>query len=172
MKELLELARLSISSIFSNETIDIDTYNQTEKQGCFVTLKKNKELRGCIGFPIAVLPLNEAIFQAARAAAFEDPRFPPVTESEFEEIKIEVSILTIPEEVKKPYEKNIKIGEDGLIIKDKNQSGLLLPQVAPEWNWNVTQFLEHTCEKAGLEKEAYKDDNTTVEKFQAKIYTE
>jgi len=169
--KLLELARKSISSVFTNELVDIDEYNFKEKQGCFVTIKKNGELRGCIGFPMPVISLNEAIFQAARAAAFEDPRFPPLQESELKEIKIEVSILTVPKQIEPPYEEKIEIGKDGLIVKNKS-SGLLLPQVPVEWKWDKKEFLEHCCEKAGLSKDAYKDKGTIVETFQAEIFEE
>jgi len=160
-KLLIKLARESISSYW---------------QGVFVTLYKNKQLRGCIGFPEPIFPLFEAIIKAARSAAFEDPRFPPLQKEELKHIKIEVSVLTVPAliKVKKPedYLKKIKIGKDGLIIRSTLGSGLLLPQVATEYKWGVEEFLRHLCEKARLKQNAWKDKNNQIYKFQAQIFKE
>jgi len=119
---------------------------------------------------------RKAIFQAARAAAFEDPRFPPVQKEELSDIDIEISVLTVPEliSVEDPseYPGKIKVGEDGLIIRGRYGSGLLLPQVATEWKWDPMQFLKHTCQKAGLASDAYKDLSNKVYKFQAIVFGE
>lgn len=176
-KKLVDLAKLSINSIFDNKTVDLTKYKEfSKKQGVFVTLKKQGELRGCIGYPQAYFPLNEAVNKAAIAAAFEDTRFPEVKKAELKEIEFEISVLTIPERIdaKKPedYLKKIKIGRDGLIIKNRFTSGLLLPQVAPEWGWTVLEFLENTCLKAGLSRNAWKDADVEVYSFQAQIFSE
>ena len=174
---LIKLARESISSYFLQKEPDISIVKQfSDKQGVFVTLYKNKQLRGCIGFPEPVFPLFEAIIKSARSAAFEDPRFPPLQKEELKHIKIEISVLTVPSliEVKKSddYLKKIKIGKDGLIIRSSLGSGLLLPQVATEYNWDVKEFLGHLCEKAWLKQDAWKDINNQIYKFQAQIFKE
>ena len=103
---LIRLSRASISSYFTDETIDKSKTSKFKtKQGVFVTLTIEGKLRGCIGFPEPVLPLQDAIIQSGRAAAFEDPRFEPLTEDEFKEVTIEISILTVPEEIKSMIQK-------------------------------------------------------------------
>lgn len=176
-KKLIELAKKAIILKFENKTPELTDYKEfSKKQGVFVTLKKNGELRGCIGYPLDYYPLNEAIIKAAVAAAFEDTRFPGLTKRELKDIAIEISVLTIPEkiEVKKPedYLKKIKIGRDGLIVKNKFTQGLLLPQVAPEWEWNVLELLENTCLKAGLGRNEWKENDVEIYSFQAQIFTE
>jgi len=174
---LLKLARDSITSYFTKKEIDISKVKKfSKKQGVFVTLTKNNELRGCIGFPEPYLPLYKAVIQAAKSAAFSDPRFMPLQEKELNEIKIEISVLSVPKliEVKKPkeYLKKIKIGEDGLIIRSDYGSGLLLPQVFVEYNCDVKQALEMLCQKAGLPSEAWKNLDNKIYKFQAEILKE
>jgi hypothetical protein len=176
-KLLLALARKSIESYFSKKDIDLAPYDKfSEKQGAFVTLHKDGELRGCIGFPYPVHPLKKAIFNCARSAAFEDPRFDPVVKDELKDIQLEISVLTVPEEitVKKPdeYLKKIKIGEDGLIVKGRYGSGLLLPQVFTEHRCTPQKALEFTCQKAGLPTDAWKDTSNRFFKFQAQIFSE
>jgi len=176
-KLLIKLARKSISSYFLQKEPNIITLKHfSERQGVFVTLYKNEQLRGCIGFPEPVFPLYEAIIKSARSAAFEDSRFPPLQKEELKDIRIEISVLSVPIliEVKKPddYLKKIKIGEDGLIIRSSLGSGLLLPQVATEYKWGVEEFLRHLCEKAWLKQDAWKDTNNRIYKFQAQIFKE
>lgn len=174
-KELLKLARDSIKLYFDGKEVILKE-NIAEKygakQGVFVTLTINDELRGCIGYAEPIYPLAEAILNAARSAAFSDPRFKPLTLEEFNEVKLEVSVLSVPELIKGDYIKNIKVGEDGLIIRGEFTSGLLLPQVATAYEWDAKQFLEHTCEKAGLDKDAWKEKDIQVYKFQAQIFKE
>ena len=178
-KELISLARDSISKHLESKAIVVNDKTKkrySEKQGVFVTLHKNGELRGCIGFPEPVLPLFEAVIQAAKSAAFGDPRFPSLSKEEYKDISVEISVLSIPKliEVDKPedYPKKIKIGKDGLIIRSAFGSGLLLPQVAPEWHWNEEEFLDNTCNKAGLSPEFWKQGNCKIFKFQAQIFKE
>ncbi|MBW2990519.1 AmmeMemoRadiSam system protein A, partial [Candidatus Woesearchaeota archaeon] len=134
------------------------------------------DLRGCIGFPMPVYSLNTAVVEAARSAAFHDPRFPPVEEKELDKIDIEISVLTVPEEIKvshsNEYLKKIKIGEDGLIIQGEFGSGLLLPQVATENNFNVQTFLNCLCQKAGMGFNSWKDLENKISKFQAIVFGE
>jgi uncharacterized protein (TIGR00296 family) len=174
---LLGLARSSIESCFSGIPLDLDRYNRfSAKQGVFVTLNKHEELRGCIGFPYPAFELYKAVFDAARAAAFDDPRFPRLAKEELKEIDIELSVLTVPEEIKvnspEEYPKKIKIGEDGLIMKSGWTSGLLLPQVFTEYECTPEKALEMTCQKAGLPNDAWKDKSVKVLRFQAQIFCE
>ncbi|PIN87322.1 AMMECR1 domain-containing protein [Candidatus Woesearchaeota archaeon CG10_big_fil_rev_8_21_14_0_10_44_13] len=177
-KKLVRLARYSIETHFSREKISIEEYKKDfpVKQGVFVTLTKEGELRGCIGFPEPTHQLYRAVFEAARSAAFEDPRFPPLQKKEFDDILIEVSVLSVPEliEVNKPeeYLKKIEIGKDGLIIRGIYGSGLLLPQVPVEWKWDADDFLQQIGVKAGIDQNAWKDIDNKLYKFQAQIFSE
>lgn len=143
--------------------------------GVFVTLNIKNDLRGCIGFP---LPKNlaRALPEAAIAAATQDPRFSPVEKSELDKIAFEVTILTPPAEIKTNYKteilSKIKVGRDGLIIKQGYNSGLLLPQVPIEYGWNEEEFLDHTCQKAGLPFGCWKDEKTQVFSFEGIIFKE
>lgn len=176
-KILIKLARHSIETYLSGRVINLPESDKfTEKQGVFVTLNKYGKLRGCIGFPEPIYELNRAIIQAARAAAFEDPRFPTVTENELEDITIELSILTQPKllEVKNPeeYLDKISIGKHGLIIRSQLQSGLLLPQVFIEYESTPKEALEMTCQKAGLAVDAWKDLQNEIFVFSGQIFEE
>ncbi|MFO8016065.1 MAG: TIGR00296 family protein [Candidatus Woesearchaeota archaeon] len=187
-RKLVELARKSIETYFSKESIELDDHREfSEKQGVFVSIYKESEesdttgtgtgkaLRGCIGFPEPMHELYRGVFEAARAAAFEDPRFPPMKEEELDEIIIEISVLTVPEKISgspEEHPEKIEIGSDGLILKGKSGSGLLLPQVPVEWGWDAHEFLKHICIKAGLEQDAWKDPENTLYKFQAQVFAE
>jgi uncharacterized protein (TIGR00296 family) len=134
-------------------------------------------LRGCIGYPLPIEPLAAATIHSAIEAATGDPRFEPVKLPEFtENISIEVSVLTTPAELtskettERPNE--VQIGRDGLIVGRGARRGLLLPQVAPEWEWNAEEFLSQCCLKAGLAPDAWLDKNTKVEKFRAVVFEE
>jgi len=147
-----------------------------EKSGVFTTLHTypSRELRGCIGLPYPRKPLIDAIIESA-VSVTEDPRFPKLEENEFDKIVVEVSVLTPPEKVgAKPgeYPKKIKIGEDGLIITKGFHSGLLLPQVATENNFDAERFLECLCWKAGLAKDEWKSGECEVFRFHAHIFSE
>lgn len=146
-----------------------------EKRGVFVTLTMNGNLRGCIGFPYPVMPLGEAIVHAAKAAALEDPRFPPVKKDELAGIVLEVTILTVPEPLSGDPDKRpgkIVIGKHGLIIRGMGTSGLLLPQVATEYGWDAKTFLDHTCMKAGLSGKCWTSRNIEVLTFEGQIFSE
>lgn len=178
-KALIKLARDAISSVFESKQVEAENKLMdrfSKPQGIFVTITIDKQLRGCIGFVEPVFPLFEAVIRAARAAAFEDPRFPRLQKEEFKNIEVEISVLTEPEliEVDKPdgYLKKINIGKDGLIIRSRFGSGLLLPQVFTRYKCSVKQALEMTCHKAGLDEDAWKDLNSKVFKFQAQIFKE
>ena len=174
---LLELARETLETYFKD--IDPDTTDcshLTQLRGCFVTLHKHGELRGCIGFTKPIMSLFEQIIAATKAAAFEDPRFDPLGEEELKDIKIEISVLTRPELIKaeslQDYIDNIEIGKDGLIIELYGNSGLLLPQVATEYHWTPQQFLDAVSDKAGLEADAWKQKEAKIYKFKAEVFKE
>jgi len=181
---LLKLARTAIEEYLSKRR-EIDPPADTpkhllEKSGVFVTLNSTKptpQLRGCIGYPFPTDALAVATIRSAIEAATGDPRFDPVELAEFKErIVVEVSVLTVPEELaaKDPVEraKEIQIGRDGLIVGRGARRGLLLPQVAPEWKWDAEEFLSNCCLKAGLPPDEWLDKDTKVEKFQAVIFEE
>ncbi|TFG12538.1 TIGR00296 family protein [Candidatus Thorarchaeota archaeon] len=150
------------------------------KSGVFVTLNRisgeKSQLRGCIGRPYPTEPLVVATINSAVDAAVNDPRFPPVRANELDEILIELSVLTPPQKIEysEPQEliSKIKIGRDGLIASQGMRRGLLLPQVPVEWNWDVEEYLKHTCNKAGLPADAWKDSATEFLSFQAEIFGE
>jgi len=176
-KKLLKLARRAIASHFSKTQLNFEQEKKefSDPRGVFVTIKKNGKLRGCIGFPYPIKPLAEAVVEAAKAAAFHDPRFEPLQKEELRQIKIEISVLTPLEEICAKGQdilKEIKIGRDGLLVQFFNFSGLLLPQVAIEQNWNALQFIEATCNKAGLPSDAWLHPNCNIFKFQAEIFSE
>lgn len=145
-----------------------------ERRGVFVTILTypDGDLRGCIGFPMPVLPLGEAIVRAAVSAAVDDPRFPPVTSRELGTLSFEVSLLTRPERIAGDRLAAVRVGEDGLIVSGHGQSGLLLPQVAAEQGWDARTFLRETCRKAGLPLGAWEDPEVEVSRFQAEIHHE
>jgi uncharacterized protein (TIGR00296 family) len=149
-----------------------------QRRGAFVTLKvaADSSLRGCIGFPLPVMRAAEALARATVAAASEDPRFPAVRPEELDSLLVEVSLLTLPEEIKvakkSEMPSHVVIGRDGLIVSRGPQSGLLLPQVAPEFGLSQTDFLSQTCMKAGLLPDAWLLDGVKVERFQAEVFAE
>jgi uncharacterized protein (TIGR00296 family) len=146
------------------------------KSGVFVTLSKEENLRGCIGFPTPDRTLHQSLVDAAIASSTEDPRFLPVRYEELNDITFEVTALTPPVEitVRDPseYPKMIKIGRDGLIVKWKFGAGLLLPQVPVEYRWNEEEFLNHACEKAGAPPNYWKQKNTMILKFEGIVFKE
>ena len=174
-EKLVRYAREVIEKHVKGEKIP-DLENFEEKAGVFVTINKypSHMLRGCIGIPEPVYPLNKAIKEAAISAC-HDPRFPDLREDELDEIVVEVTVLTPPQLIKcKPvdYPKHIEIGRDGLIIEKGFYKGLLLPQVAVEYKWDAEEFLSQTCIKAGLPPDAWFDEETKVYKFQGEVFAE
>ena len=174
---LLRLSRNTLQAYFSDADPDTSECSHlTQLRGCFVTLHKNNTLRGCVGFPRPIMPLYEQIIAATKAAAFEDPRFEPLDDTELRTVSIEISVLTRPELIKAQSQEDIvdsiKISRDGLIIQYEGKSGLLLPQVATEYNLTVVQFLEMLCEKAGTDSNAWKMKEAKIYKFRAEIFSE
>lgn len=170
-QRLHQIARQSIDAHLRGEKPPaLDDVNGAlkEPRGAFVTLKKHGELRGCIGHIVGARPLAETVAEMAEAAAFRDLRFPPVSAVEFPELEIEISALTPLEKVSNTD--LITVGTHGLYLRRAGQGGLLLPQVATEFGWDRTTFLEQTCRKAGLPKDAWKDRETEIYVFSADIF--
>jgi uncharacterized protein (TIGR00296 family) len=181
---LVKLARQTVEDYVTNRTRpeapDDVPDSLRAKSGVFVTLNsitgKHVTLRGCIGRPYPTQPLVEATIDSAIDAAVNDPRFPPVKSAELDSVLVELSVLTPPKKIQyqDPQEllELVEVGRDGLIASRGMWRGLLLPQVPVEWEWNTRQFLEHTCNKAGLPLDAWKDPKTEFMSFQAEIFGE
>ncbi len=172
-KFLLRLVRTTISDFLEERPLQKQSYfSETLKTKCgaFVTLHIRGQLRGCIGYVTAIKPLQEAVADLAISAAFNDPRFPPLRKTEFDQIDIEISVLTPLQKV--THIDEILVGRDGLVIKQGVYQGLLLPQVATEYGWDTLTFLQETCHKAGLPADAWQDDRTEIFRFQALIFSE
>ncbi|OGQ96464.1 MAG: hypothetical protein A2284_06070 [Deltaproteobacteria bacterium RIFOXYA12_FULL_61_11] len=136
--------------------------------GAFVSLHLRGELRGCIGTFEARTPLIDTVRAMAVQAAFHDPRFEPLDEREFPSIELELSVLSPRRQVTST--EDIEVGRHGLWISRHGRGGVLLPQVAVEHGWNRLTFLQETCRKAGLPREAWKDPDTVIEVFEAEVF--
>ena len=177
---LVKTARMAVTEFLSNgKRIKLESEYEGKfsfNSGVFVTLNNSDGLRGCIGFPMPDKKLSHGIIDAAISAATEDPRFSPVKTNELNDIVFEVTVLTPPVEINvsdpMEYLEKIKVGRDGLIIRHSFSSGLLLPQVPVEYSWNVEEFLQHTCEKAGLARNTWKNESVKIEKFEGVIFKE
>jgi uncharacterized protein len=181
-EQLVKLARRAVEK-YLNESVIITADKPdglSEKVGVFVTLNylsNNKEyLRGCVGFPLPEKKLYQSVIEAAIAAATQDPRFDPVNKEDMGNIIFEVSVLSQPQKIEvqnpKDYKNRINIGRDGLILKWKYGSGLLLPQVPVELNWDVDEYLANICYKAGASPDAWLMPESQLYKFEATIYKE
>ncbi|RZD31739.1 MAG: TIGR00296 family protein [Thaumarchaeota archaeon] len=166
---LVKTARKAVTQFLSNGNrmkLESDLEEKFSfNSGVFVTLNNPDGLRGCIGFPMPEKKLSHGIIDAAISAATEDPRFPSVKTNELNDIVFEVTVLTPPVEIDVS-------DRDGLIIRHSFSSGLLLPQVPVEYDWNVEEFLQHTCEKAGLARDTWKNESVKIEKFEGIIFKE
>lgn len=138
--------------------------------GAFVTLHKGKSLRGCIGRMIALRPLEETVRAMARAAAFEDPRFPPLRKDELDQCKIEISVLSPMERCTNP--RSVQIGVHGLYLVHRGYSGVLLPQVPVEQGWDLDEYLDYICRKAGLPPGSYDEPGAELYTFTAIVFGE
>jgi MEMO1 family protein len=169
---LIDLAKRSVAAAVKGEQFNPEAPPMAvlkEKGAAFVTLKKGGKLRGCIGHVIARIPLFECVASVAKSAAIHDTRFSPVTGAELDDLTFEISVLTRPEPITPDQ---VVVGRDGLIMSRGGYSGLLLPQVPIEWNWDREEFLSHTCRKAGLPLDCWRDSNTRIESFRAIVFGE
>jgi AmmeMemoRadiSam system protein A len=167
---LLNLAHRSIESALAKQLVDgtPPTEHLAETRGAFTTLHLCGELRGCIGYVLPNASLYQTVAEIARAAAFDDPRFQPVTESEAPHLKIEISVLSVPKPIR-PEE--VEVGKHGLIVMSGVRRGLLLPQVPVEWDWDRETFLTQTCVKAGLPPDAWRH-GASILGFTAEVFGE
>jgi AmmeMemoRadiSam system protein A len=173
-QRLLQTARQSVMAACCGEAepdLATDDPKLTAVQGAFVTLHTaDGDLRGCIGHIEGVLPVIETVREMAVAAATQDPRFPKVRCAEVPSLQIEISVMSPITEVRNI--EAIEVGRHGLIVSCGYQRGLLLPQVATEYNWDCDEFLQHTCQKAGLPADAWRDSATKIECFEAEVFGE
>ncbi len=172
-KRLLQLARDSIRAHLKGEAIpSLEGVSPLlcELRGAFVSLHRQGRLRGCIGYLEAVKPLGLAVVEMAAAAAFHDPRFLPVRQEELADLEVEISVLTPMHRLEGV--ENIQVGKHGLYLEKGLNRGLLLPQVAVEYRWDRTTFLQQTCCKAGLPPDAWKDADTRIYTFTAEIFSD
>jgi AmmeMemoRadiSam system protein A len=170
-KSLIDIAKTTIEGRLTGRDIPephVESEVLKQKSGAFVTLKKHGRLRGCIGYIEARKPLYKTVAEMATAAAFNDPRFPPVKLDELTHLTLEISVLSPLKEIKDI--KEIEVGIHGLYITKGYNSGLLLPQVATEYKWDSLTFLEETCYKAGLHPDAWKDKDTRIYIFSADVF--
>jgi AmmeMemoRadiSam system protein A len=139
-----------------------------QPRGAFTTLYLEGDVRGCVGYVFAVAPLFQTVIETARAAAFQDMRFLPVTREEAAQLRISISVLSPLFPIKA---EELELGKHGLLISQGNRRGLLLPQVPAEHGWDRKTFLEQTCRKAGLAPDAW-EHGATLEAFTAEIFGE
>lgn len=167
---LLRLAHESIETELENRPLSLDppTPHLAEPRGVFTSLYLRGQLRGCVGYVSAVSPVYRAVAETARAAAFEDNRFNAVTLEEAPALEVELSILSKARLIRP---EDIEVGRHGLLISQAGQRGLLLPQVPIEHNWDRVTFLEQTCRKAGLSRDAWQHD-AIIEAFTAEVFGE
>jgi AmmeMemoRadiSam system protein A len=177
-KSLLNQARAAIARAVGAEWVTPGTPPIPNPQslipvemraGAFVTLRIDGVLRGCIGYPDPQLPLIDVVERCAVSAAIADPRFPPVTLSDWENVDLEISVLGPMEIVRDVAE--IEVGRHGLVVEFGRRRGLLLPQVATEWKWNATEFASQTCAKAGLPRDAWQK-GARLYRFEAEVFGE
>jgi AmmeMemoRadiSam system protein A len=141
----------------------------SEPRGAFTTLYARSKLRGCVGYPTALLPLYRTVMETARAAAFDDLRFVPITLAEAPELLISISVLS---PLRPILAEAVEVGPHGLLISDGAHRGLLLPQVPVEQGWDRITFLEQTCRKAGLPLDAWLSPQTKIEVFTAEVFAD
>ena len=181
-KKLLKIARQTIETYIKERRVaefSEDDPELSETCGAFVTLRNAKSksrdedesLRGCIGHIISNEPLYKTVRDMAIASSTQDPRFPPVTTDELKDIKIEISVLSIPKLIKDI--KEFELGKHGVIVRKGFNQGLFLPQVATETGWSKEKFLSNLCShKAGLSSDAWKDKDTNIHIFDAEVFEE
>lgn len=169
-KLLLHAAHQAIISALEGREIPLSHSSEhlSEPRGAFTTLYHKGELRGCVGYPTAVVPLFRTVIETARAAAFDDPRFIPVTLAEAPDLCISISVLS---PVKPIRAEEVEVGRHGLLISEGLRRGLLLPQVPVEHNWDRVSFLEQTCRKAGLPLDAWRT-GASIEAFTAEVFSD
>ncbi|HUI83894.1 MAG TPA: AmmeMemoRadiSam system protein A [Candidatus Binatia bacterium] len=167
---LLRLAHQSIEAALEERELDLAPPGEhlAEARGAFTTLHLHRRLRGCIGYVFPTQSLYRTVAETARAAAFDDPRFQPVTLAEAAELKVEVSVLSILRPI---VPEELIVGRHGLVVMQGSRRGLLLPQVPLEWGWDREAFLAQTCLKAGLAPDAWLH-GAELQAFTAEVFGE
>ncbi|MCL5100326.1 MAG: TIGR00296 family protein [Candidatus Marsarchaeota archaeon] len=181
-KTMVQAARSAIELYIRNPKFDKSMVEKElskfrQRHGVFVTLyyHPSEQLRGCVGFPRPVNAVSHDLVEAALAAAFEDPRFVPMSTNELDDTAIEVSILSDPVPLKGSAMtrlKNVVVGRDGLIVEYGVYSGLLLPIVAVEQHWDAERFLREVCVKAGLPETYWTQANVNLYKYETQVFRE
>jgi len=172
---LLRLAHDAILSAIEGRELETSAWSDhlsehlSEPRGAFTTLYAEGKLRGCVGYPTALLPLHRTVIETARAAAFDDPRFAPVTRIEVPELRLSISVLS---PLRSILADEIEVGRHGLLISGGAHRGLLLPQVPLEHGWDRITFLEQTCRKASLPLDAWRNPQVTIEAFTAEVFAD
>lgn len=172
-KILLKIARSTLEQYLQGNKLtlpNIENENLKQSRGAFVTLKKYKNLCGCIGRIVTDQPLSQLISDVTIDSAIHDPRFNPIQLKDLQNIEIEISVLTPFQEIINLDE--IIVGKHGLMIRKGYNSGLFLPQVPIEWHWDKNTYLEQLCLKAGLPISAYQDKKSTIYSFEAIVFSE
>ena len=170
---LLKIARTTLEAYFSNQptpACDVAGEALRTQKGAFVSLHRGEELRGCIGQLYPDRELYRIVQYCVLSAALEDTRFMPVTQEEVKDLEIEISVLS-------PFHRihdigEIEVGKHGLFMVRGHFRGLLLPQVATQYHWDRTTFLEQTCRKSGLPPAAWRDSQTVIHTFEAEVFSE
>jgi AmmeMemoRadiSam system protein A len=167
---LLHLAHQSIEAAFNNRDIPLEAPSPhlAEARGAFTTVYLEGQLRGCVGYVFAIASLYRTVAETARAAAFEDTRFWPVSRDEAPRLEVSLSILSPLQEIRAD---DVEVGRHGLLVSQHGHRGLLLPQVPVEHQWTRITFLEQTCRKAGLPFDAWKK-GATIEAFTAEVFAD
>jgi AmmeMemoRadiSam system protein A len=167
---LLSLAHRSIEAALNVREVDLQppSAHLGQERGAFTTLYVRGQLRGCVGYVLPVASLYRTIAETARAAAFEDPRFPQLSKQELPDLKIDISVLS-PLVAIKPEE--VEVGRHGLVVSMGFRRGLLLPQVPVEHGWDRITFLQQTCRKAGLPPDAW-TKGASLQAFTAEVFGE
>lgn len=179
-RTLLEIARRAVEEwVREGQRTDWLAFDLTQTLhqvcGCFVTVRVNGKLRGCIGSTAHIDPLAKSVRDNAISAASRDPRFEAIQQHELGALTLEISALMQGDEPGTPFRRvrdiaEIQIGRDGICIQARAKRGLLLPQVATERNWNREQFLAATCMKAGLDKSAWRERDVVLYRFSAQVF--
>lgn len=165
---LLRLAHEAIATAAAGGALagDAPSPHLAQPRGVFTTIYLEGKLRGCVGYPSPIAPLYRAVAETAQAAAFEDTRFPPLRAQDIPALEVSLSILSPLCPIRA---EEVEIGRHGLVVSRSNQRGLLLPQVPVEHGWDRTTFLEQTCKKAGLPKDAWRE-GAALEAFTAEVF--
>ncbi|WP_321530993.1 AmmeMemoRadiSam system protein A [uncultured Desulfuromonas sp.] len=170
---LLDIARTAIVSHVRHSDVCVVPREERRlniKRGCFVTIKQDGKLRGCIGNFQSEIPLFKEVSQMAVASSSNDPRFYPMKEEDLDKFSLEISVLSPLVKIAAP--EDIQVGKHGIYMERSHYRGVLLPQVATENHWDRTTFLSQTCLKAGLPPEAWQDSDTDIYIFSAQVFGE